>query len=55
MIVVDAHQDIAFNILGMKRDYRHSALEHRRAEAAVRPLKEDIPTIGLPDALLGRV
>jgi len=55
MIVVDAHQDIAFNILGMKRDYRHSALEHRRAEAALRPLKEDIPTIGLPDALLGRV
>lgn len=51
MIIVDAHQDIAYNALGQQRDYRVSALEHRR--------RENNPayaaTIGLPDALLGRV
>jgi membrane dipeptidase len=50
VIVVDAHQDIAFNALGYRRDYRVSALEHRRREVGV-----DAATIGLPDALAGGV
>jgi len=51
MIVLDAHQDIAYNALCYNRDYRKSALEHRRREQGTQALA----TIGLPDALLGRV
>ncbi len=51
MIVVDAHQDIAYNALGYQRDYRISALEHRRHENN----PAYAATIGLPDALVGRV
>ncbi len=52
MIVVDAHQDIAWNTFAYGRDYRQSAWMHRRREAG-----QGYPraTIGLPDALLGRV
>ncbi len=52
MIVVDAHQDIAWNTFAYGRDYRQSAWMHRRREAG-----KGYPraTIGLPDALLGRV
>jgi membrane dipeptidase len=51
MIILDAHQDIAFNQMVFNRDYRQSALTHREHESS------EIPpaTIGLPDALLGRV
>lgn len=52
MLIVDAHQDIAWNLLGYERDYRVSALKHREREA---PLNYPPATIGLPDALLGRV
>lgn len=52
MIIVDAHQDIAYNRLAYNRDYRQSALAHRQREAG-RGL--DLATIGLPDALIGRV
>lgn len=52
MIVVDAHQDIAYNSLSYNRDYRQSALLHRRREAGT---DMNAATIGLPDALLGRV
>lgn len=52
MIIVDAHQDIAFVQACYQRSYRQSAIVHREREA-------DMPypaaTIGLPDALLGRV
>src|SRR5262249_44196589 len=51
MIVIDAHQDIAYNALGGLRDYRQSVEHHRAREGATK----DIATIGLPDALLGRV
>jgi membrane dipeptidase len=52
MILVDAHQDIAYNTLCFGRDYRESALKHREREA-----EQNMPnaTLGLPDALLGRV
>ncbi|MGB1287859.1 MAG: dipeptidase [Aggregatilineales bacterium] len=51
MLIIDAHQDIAYNALGYRRDYRQSALTHRDREQGAYP----VPTIGLPDALLGRV
>lgn len=52
MLIVDAHQDIAFNTLTYGRDYRTSALKHRELEAG-----RGYPqaTLGLPDSLLGRV
>jgi membrane dipeptidase len=52
MIVVDAHQDIAWVAFRTGRDYRTSALKHRQNEAG-----HNTPdaTIGLPDSLLGRV
>ena len=53
MIVVDAHQDIAFNDLNFNRDYRRSALETRRIEGGRNPM--GVATLGLPDAILGRV
>lgn len=51
MIVLDAHQDIAYNALGGLRDYRQSVEHHREREGAT----SDIATVGLPDSLLGRV
>lgn len=52
MIIVDAHQDIAWNYACYHRDYRISAFAHRDREA-----EQALPlaTIGLPDAMLGRV
>ena len=56
MIVVDAHEDIAYNALMFGRDFRRSALEKRRREAkSVVPSRNGIATAGLPDSLLGRV
>jgi membrane dipeptidase len=52
MLIVDAHQDIAWNTFGFDRDYRVSAIKHREREAQ---LGYPAATIGLPDALLGRV
>ena len=52
MIIVDAHQDIAWNHACYGRDYRISAFAHRDREAE---LKLPQATIGLPDAMLGRV
>ena len=52
MIVVDAHQDIAWVHFRTGRDYRTSALKHRQNEAGQ---YTEPATIGLPDSLLGRV
>ena len=52
MIVVDAHQDIAWVTATTGRDYRTSALKHRQNEAGK---ATSLATIGLPDSLLGRV
>ncbi len=56
MLIVDAHQDIAYKALCCGRDYRRSVRETRSAERG-----GDIPAhngtliSALPDALLGRV
>jgi membrane dipeptidase len=56
MIVVDAHQDIAYNALCSGRDYRRNAWETRRLETEPELVKRrGSATLGLPDALLGRV
>lgn len=56
MIVVDAHEDIAYNALCFNRDYRTSALVTRRREAGTSTLAQNgVAMLGLPDALLGRV
>ena len=56
MIVVDAHEDIAYNALCYGRDYRRSALETRQLENDPALIaRRGTATIGLPDALLGRV
>lgn len=52
MLIVDAHQDIAWNTACYGRDYRTSAIKHRENEMTQR---WDKATLGLPDALLGRV
>jgi membrane dipeptidase len=56
MIVVDAHQDIAYNFACHGRDYRRSTLQTRQLEAHLEPDRDrGVATLGLPDALLGRV
>lgn len=56
MIIVDAHQDIAFNAVCHGRDYRQHTLVKRRALVGSPSLTDNgIPTISLPDALIGRV
>ncbi|MGB7340719.1 MAG: membrane dipeptidase [Phototrophicaceae bacterium] len=52
MLIVDAHQDIAWNTACYGRDYRTSAILHRQNEINQR---WDKAMLGLPDALLGRV
>lgn len=52
MLIIDAHQDIAYNALVFGRDYRHSALHHRQQEEG----RGTPPAIvGLPESLLGHV
>lgn len=53
MIVLDAHQDIAWNSIVNGRDYRTHPLIHRRNEAGKHGYHA--AQLGLPDALLGRV
>lgn len=54
MIIVDAHEDIAYNGVRFGRDYRHSvALTRRREAGSAHP--NGIATTGLPDSILGRV
>jgi membrane dipeptidase len=56
VIVVDAHEDIAYNALLFNRDYRRPVLKTRDLEAGSATLaRNGIATLGLPDALLGRV
>ena len=51
MILVDAHQDIAYNIVSHNRDYTLPVYKQRRQLTT----HGTLPTLGLPDALLGRV
>ena len=56
MIIVDAHEDIAYNALAYGRDYRRAALQTRRLEAGSPLLPQHgNAVLGLPDAILGRV
>lgn len=56
MIVVDAHEDIAYNALSYARDYRLNAWEKRRIERGTEITQHaGEATIGLPDSILGRV
>lgn len=56
MIVVDAHEDLAYNALNYGRDYRRPTAETRRLETNVETLeRRGRATVGLPDSLLGRV
>jgi membrane dipeptidase len=50
MILVDAHQDLAYNIISHGRDYTLPVYKQRRLQP-----NANLPTLGLPDALLGRV
>ncbi|MEP7293275.1 MAG: membrane dipeptidase, partial [Chloroflexota bacterium] len=54
MIIVDAHEDIAYNMVRFGRDYRHSVVQTRQLEAGSGH-PNGIATAGLPDSLLGRV
>jgi membrane dipeptidase len=55
-IIVDAHEDIAYNFRSYGRDYRHSAYHKRGAEAGSPLLaRSGEAMVGLPDALIGRV
>ena len=46
MIIVDAHQDIAWNMLTFGRDYTRSAEETRRCEAGSQQRKRDRHALG---------
>ncbi|GAB4572209.1 MAG: membrane dipeptidase [Anaerolineae bacterium] len=56
MIVVDAHQDIAYWVMQYGRDYTRSAWATRRLEARSGASRlHGVAANGLPDALLGRI
>jgi membrane dipeptidase len=56
MLIVDAHEDIAWNALTFGRDPTRSALYHRRIEVGSNAVKfNGNCTLGLPEWLLGHV
>ncbi len=56
MLIVDGHQDLAYNIVTFGRDYRRSALETRAQEkAGPVPATNGQCLIGLPELLEGNV
>jgi membrane dipeptidase len=55
-LIVDAHEDIAWNILALGRDVRRSAMETRRLELGGDvPERSGICMVGLPEWLEGNV
>ena len=55
-LIIDAHEDIAYNVLAFKRDVRRSALETRRLERGTDvPERNGACMVGLPEWLAGRV
>jgi membrane dipeptidase len=55
-IIIDSHQDIAFNILNYGRDYTRSALETRRIESGTDiPARNGDATTGWPEYQRGQV
>jgi membrane dipeptidase len=56
MLIVDAHQDLAWNMLTYGRDYTRSVAETRRREVGTIQLKEKEDTLlGYPEYQLGQV
>ena len=56
MLIVDSHQDLAWNILTFGRDYTRTAAETRRLEAGGdAPRRNDDSLLGWPDYRRGRV
>ncbi|MBN1149157.1 MAG: hypothetical protein JXA78_17995, partial [Anaerolineales bacterium] len=56
MLIVDAHEDLAWSMLTFKRDYTQSAAQIRRAEAAgAIPLYNDDTMLGWPEYQRGGV
>lgn len=56
MIIVDAHEDLAYNAFTFNRNYLLSALATRQAEANTEtPARNGLCMLGLPEWLLGRV
>lgn len=56
MYIIDAHQDIAYNMLRYRRDYRVSALKKRQLEGEGENVRlNGYATVGLPEAIAGRV
>ncbi len=51
-MIIDAHQDIAYTMVALGRDYTRSVAQTRALEG---PRPRDIATLGLPDALRGGV
>lgn len=55
-LIVDAHEDIAWNIVALGRDVRRSALETRRLESETDvPSRNGVCMVGLPEWLEGNV
>lgn len=58
-IILDAHLDIAYNVIRNGRVFTQSVYAQRRREAALSPAQirqlEGVITVALPEALLGRV
>jgi len=55
MLIVDAHEDIAWNMLAFGRDYLESSLMVRQREAANSPRRGGQAMLGWSDWLQGRV
>ena len=56
MLIVDAHQDLAWNILTFGRDYTKSALQIRREEqGTLHALYNDDTMLGWPEYQRGQV
>ncbi len=56
MLIVDAHQDLAWNVLAFGRDYTRSAAETRRLEqGGEAPLRNGDTLLGWPEFQRGRV
>ncbi|MFM8321101.1 MAG: dipeptidase [Chloroflexota bacterium] len=56
MLIIDAHEDIAWNMASFGRDFTRSAAETRRLEAGgSTPARNDDALLGYPEYLAGRV
>jgi membrane dipeptidase len=53
--IIDAHEDLAYNMLGHGRDYRQSAFETRRRESGQDPSRRLDSLLGWPEYQQGRV